>query len=58
VIHDSTCFPEDTVYLFTNLGPIKFIDDDDNTLFVLDWRGVRALEAQGLEKLATPIAAE
>jgi len=57
-IHDTTCFPEDTVYLFTNHGPIKFIDDDDNTLFVLDWRGVRALEAQGLEKLAAPIAAE
>lgn len=58
VIHDHTYFPEDTIYFFTNHGPIKFIDDDDNILAVIDWRAVRAHEAQGLAQLATPVAAE
>lgn len=52
VIHDSTCFVEDSTFYFTNFGPIKFIDDEDKTLFVLDWQGVRAIEAQGKGKLA------
>jgi hypothetical protein len=52
VIHDSTCFVEDSTFYFTNFGPIKFIDDEDKTLFVLDWQGVRAIEAQGKEELA------
>jgi len=58
VIHDSTYFPEDTIYFFTNHGPIKFIDDHDNILAVIDWRTVRALEAQGLAQLRTSVAAE
>jgi quercetin dioxygenase-like cupin family protein len=58
VIHDSTYFVEDSIFYFTNYGPIKFIDDGDQTPFVLDWRGVRALEAQGKEKFATAAAAE
>jgi hypothetical protein len=58
VIHDSTCFSEDSIFYFTNYGPINFIDDDDKTLFVLDWRGVLALESQGKEKMASAIAAE
>ena len=58
VIHDSTCFPEDTVYLFTNHGPLKFIDDDNNILAVVDWRAIRALEAQGREQITTLVAAE
>ena len=52
VIHNSTCFVEDSTFYFTNFGPIKFIDDEDKTLFVLDWQGLRAIEAQGKEKLA------
>jgi anti-sigma factor ChrR (cupin superfamily) len=58
VIHDCTYFPEDTVYFFTNHGPIKFIDDDNNILAVVDWLTVRALEAQAVAQLATPVAAE
>jgi quercetin dioxygenase-like cupin family protein len=57
VIHDSTCFVEDSMFLFTNYGPLKFIDDDDNTLFVVDWLTVRAIEAQGLANLAPAAAA-
>jgi hypothetical protein len=40
VIHDMTNFPEDTVLYFTNFGPIRYIDDDDNTTGLLDWQGV------------------
>jgi len=58
VIHDSTYFPEDTIYFFTNHGPVKFIDDDNNILAVVDWRAVRALEATLLAQMATPAAAE
>lgn len=58
VIHDSTYFPEDTIYFFTNYGPIKFIDDDNNILAVVDWRAVRALEAMVLAQMTTPAAAE
>jgi hypothetical protein len=58
VIHDSTCFVEDSTFYFTNFGPIKFIEDVDKTLFVLDWQGVRAIEAQGKEKLMAAAAAE
>jgi quercetin dioxygenase-like cupin family protein len=58
VIHDSTCFQEDSIFFFTNYGPIHFIDDEDKTVFVLDWRGILALESQGKAKLTAAIAAE
>ena len=32
VIHDTTNFPEDTILYFTNLGPIRYIDDDNNRI--------------------------
>jgi anti-sigma factor ChrR (cupin superfamily) len=41
VIHDQTCFPEESILYFTNFGPIRFMDDEDKTTFVLDWAGVR-----------------
>jgi quercetin dioxygenase-like cupin family protein len=50
VIHDQTCFVEDSVFYFVNYGPIKFIDDEDKTLFVLDWQAVRAIEQQAQAK--------
>jgi ChrR-like protein with cupin domain len=43
VIHDMTNFPEDSILYFTNFGPIRYIDDDDNTVGFLDWQGVRLL---------------
>lgn len=52
VIHDSTCFPEESVLYFTNFGPIRFMDDEDKTVFVLDWAGVRNMEAEARTKLA------
>jgi anti-sigma factor ChrR (cupin superfamily) len=45
IIHDSTEFPKETVFYFTNYGPIQFIDEQDNTVFVLDWKGLLDLEA-------------
>ncbi len=45
MIHDFTNFVEDTVFLFTNHGPVQFIDDDDNTLAILDWQAMLAIEA-------------
>ncbi len=45
IIHDSTEFPKETVFYFTNYGPIQFIDEEDNTVFVLDWKGLLDLEA-------------
>jgi hypothetical protein len=36
VIHDMTNFPEGTILYFTNFGPIRYIDDDNNTVGFLD----------------------
>jgi anti-sigma factor ChrR (cupin superfamily) len=41
MIHDITDFPEESVLYFSNDGPLKFIDDDDNVVFILDWRAVQ-----------------
>lgn len=46
IVHDSTEFPEISVLLFTNHGPIQFLDDKDNTVAILDCQQVRLL-AQG-----------
>ncbi|TXL70740.1 acetylacetone-cleaving protein [Vineibacter terrae] len=51
IIHDQTEFPEESVLYFTNHGPIRFIDDNDNTLMVLDWQGVLKMEAQARSAL-------
>ena len=50
VIHDMTNFLEDTVLYFTNFGPIRFIDDDNNTVGFLDWQKVAE---EGAAKLAS-----
>ena len=47
VIHDMTNFPEDTVLYFTNFGPIRFIDDDNNTVGFLDWQGIQKVAEEG-----------
>jgi hypothetical protein len=33
------------VFFFTNHGPVQFIDDDDNTMAILDWQAMLAIEA-------------
>lgn len=35
-IHDSTTFPEYTELLFTNFGPVVFLNDDDSVVSILD----------------------
>lgn len=42
-LHESTHHPEDTIYLANVHGPIAFLDDDDNVLFVQDWQTMKAL---------------
>ena len=36
VIHEETTFPEDTVLLFTNYGPVLFLDEEGNAGPILD----------------------
>jgi quercetin dioxygenase-like cupin family protein len=43
VIHDWTNFPEETVFYFTQNGPLEFLTDDDQTAFILDWRSIEQL---------------
>ena len=45
VIHDSTFFPEPTEMLFTNHGAVQFLDEHDNTAFVLDWEAIQRMAA-------------
>ena len=52
VIHDMTNFPEDSILYFTNFGPIRYIDDDDNTVGFLDWQGVLKAAEEGRAKIA------
>jgi hypothetical protein len=51
VIHDMTNFPEDTILYFTNFGPIRYIDDDNNTVGFLDWQGVLNAAEEGTAKI-------
>ncbi|NMI00389.1 2,4'-dihydroxyacetophenone dioxygenase family protein [Pseudonocardia acidicola] len=45
MLHDWTNFPEESVFYFTNIGPLGFLDDDDNVVGVLDWQGVVAMSS-------------
>ena len=55
VIHDLTSFPEDTVLYFTNFGPIRYINEDDNTVGFLDWQGVLKAAAEGSANLSSRV---
>jgi anti-sigma factor ChrR (cupin superfamily) len=50
--HDETNFPEESILYFTNFGPIRFVDDEDKTVFVLDYKALREVEAAAMSKLA------
>jgi quercetin dioxygenase-like cupin family protein len=52
IIHDHTEFPEESVLYFTNYGPIRFINEADDTVMVLDWRGILMMEEQARAALA------
>jgi anti-sigma factor ChrR (cupin superfamily) len=45
VIHDMTRFPEYTELLFTNYGPVVFLNDDDSVKSVLDYDLIQRLAA-------------
>lgn len=49
VIHDETYFPEESLIYFSNDGPLKFLDDDDNITFICDWRAVRDAKSAMIE---------
>jgi anti-sigma factor ChrR (cupin superfamily) len=51
VIHDMTNFPEDTTLYFANSGPIRFIDDDNNTVGFLDWQSILTVAEEGAAKI-------
>ena len=42
IVHEQTCFPEPTEYLFINHGPLQYLDEAGNTVMVLDWLGIQA----------------
>ena len=45
VIHDSTAFPVESEMLFTNHGAVQFLDEADQTVFVLDWEEIQRMAA-------------
>ncbi len=49
VIHDTTTFLEDTDLLFTNHGPVVFLDDDDQVTSVLNHETLETLLAEHME---------
>ena len=53
VIHDHTEFPEESILYFTNNGPIRFMDEQNTTVFVLDWQALRAMETNAKAQLKT-----
>lgn len=42
-IHELTSFPEDTELLFTNFGPIAFLDEQDGISMILDHQKLREI---------------
>ncbi|MEM1143602.1 MAG: 2,4'-dihydroxyacetophenone dioxygenase family protein [Pseudomonadota bacterium] len=48
-IHDCTVFEEYTELLFTNHGPVVYLDDDDNITAVLDHQVLSQLTAEHSE---------
>jgi anti-sigma factor ChrR (cupin superfamily) len=45
VIHDRTEFPEYTELLFTNFGPVAFLNDDDSVAYILDQAALNQMAA-------------
>ena len=45
VLHDSTCFPEDSELYFTNNGAIQFLTEDHQPDFVLDFEKLEQISA-------------
>ena len=47
VTHDMTSFPEYTELLFTNFGPVAFLNADDSIKSILDYELVERLAKAG-----------
>jgi hypothetical protein len=52
VYHDSTVFLEDSELLFTNHGPVIFVDEDMKPIMILDWK----FFADQVENAPEPVA--
>jgi hypothetical protein len=46
MIHELTLFQEESVLYYSNHGPMKFMDDDNNVTAIVDWRMVRDAAAK------------
>ncbi|MEO0322457.1 MAG: 2,4'-dihydroxyacetophenone dioxygenase family protein [Myxococcota bacterium] len=46
VFHESTTFVEDSELLFTNHGPVAFVDADMSVTMMLDWKFFADAQAQ------------
>ena len=44
-----TNFPEESVFFFTNQGPLGFLDDNDKVVQIFDWQDVQALYNKPVE---------
>ena len=42
---------EETVLYFTDFQPIRYIEDDNNTVGILDWQGVQTAAEEGAAKV-------
>ena len=49
MLHDWTNFPEESVFFFTNQGPLGFLDDNDKVVQIFDWQDVQALYNKPVE---------
>jgi anti-sigma factor ChrR (cupin superfamily) len=49
MMHDWTNFPEESVFYFTNYGPLGFLDDNDQVVHVFDMMDALALAGQPIE---------
>lgn len=47
IVHDHTEFPVETVLFFTNHGAVNFTDESGASVYILDWRAILKLEADG-----------
>jgi hypothetical protein len=52
MLHDWTNFPEETVFFFTDQGPLGFLDDNENVTSILDWETVQNLYHQPAQAAA------
>lgn len=45
-LHEKTCFPEDSEFYMTFLGPLQWVDDEGKTIMVAGWKQLQDLWMQ------------